>query len=104
MLVEESARSARPDVPRPGRPRRGGSLLQTRPPLPPPEVRLMHARFNHRRMLTVLFSAMLAGWNPAREYATAGEPVVGVSRDPGQVTIEPAHSRLIGRRATQQLL
>jgi len=62
----------------------------------------MHARLARRRIATFLMATLISTWSGATEGVKADEGV----RTPtgGGITITPAHSRLIGRRATAQVI
>src|SRR5438105_15697720 len=67
-------------------------------------MRLMHAPFSRRRLVTMIFAVILATWTSVWEWARAEEPAGGVGRAAAAIAIAPRQSRLIGRRATQQLI
>jgi len=62
----------------------------------------MHARFGRRRIATILTATLISTWSGA----TAGVEADDGGRTPTGVgiTIAPLHARLIGRRATAQLI
>ena len=64
----------------------------------------MHARYHRRCVLTLLFAALLAGIRPAGSLLRADEAASAVTPSLGTIVVAPQRARLIGRRATQQLI
>src|SRR5438046_2698770 len=64
----------------------------------------MHARFAHRRLVISGLWAILTASTSVGGGLRAEELARGAGTRAVEITIAPQHSRLIGRRATQQLI